>query len=178
GPLLPHLTNSERRDPALAAVISRHVLVWTGAACVMVFVLADVLVRLLYSSEFFPSVAPLRWILPGILALSVGRVLVAEILARKKIMYTLWVSMVTAVLNIVGNIILIPSMGIAGSALASSFSYTVASALVIWCYIRETGVPWSTLLPRVSDLQVYLSLSRRAVDLGLGWISTIRKAQP
>jgi O-antigen/teichoic acid export membrane protein len=178
GPLLPHLTNSPKRDPAVAAVVSRHVLVWTGLACFIVFVLSDLLVRLLYSSEFFPSVAPLRWLLPGILTLSVGRVLVAELLAREKIMYTLWVSIGTAVLNIIGNIILIPSMGIAGAALASTVSYTFASAVLVWFYIRETGVPWSMLLPRRSDLQVYLSFSRRAADLAVAWTATVRKVQP
>jgi O-antigen/teichoic acid export membrane protein len=175
GPLLPHLTNSPNRDPAVSAVVSRHTLVWTGAACFFVFVFADFVVRLLYSAEFSPSVAPLRWLLPGILTLSVGKVIVAELVARKRLMYMLWVSIVTAILNIVGNIMLIPSMGIAGAALASTVSYTVTSALIVLCYVRETAVPWRTLLPRVSDLQVYLSLGRRALYLGLAWTNTLRK---
>jgi O-antigen/teichoic acid export membrane protein len=178
GPLLPHLTNSPTRDPSVAAVVARHVLVWTGAACLIIFVLSDVLVRLLYSAEFSPTIAPLRWLLPGIFAFSVGKVLIAELLARKKIMYAVWISTVSTALNIIGNLILIPPMGIAGAALASSVSYTFASAVVVWCYIRETGVPWNTLVPRVSDLQAYLSLSHRAAHLALAWTGTARKVQP
>src|SRR5262245_33628673 len=33
GPLLPHLTNTPGRDPATAAVVARHVLVWTLGGC-------------------------------------------------------------------------------------------------------------------------------------------------
>ena len=35
-------------------------------------------IRVLYSSEFVAAVAPLRWLLPGIFTLSIGKVLVAE----------------------------------------------------------------------------------------------------
>ena len=177
GPLLPHLTNSPKRDPAVAAVVSRHVLVWTTAGCLIVFAFADVIVRLLYSAEFSSSVAPLRWLLPGILTLSVGKVIVAELLARKKIMYTLWTAVLTTVLNIVGNFALIPWMGIKGAALASTVSYTVASITLAWCYVRETGVAWHTLLPRPSDLQVYISLTRRAARFGLAQAAAVRKAE-
>jgi O-antigen/teichoic acid export membrane protein len=177
GPLLPHLTNSPNRDPAVAAIISRHVMVWTGAACFIVFVFADFAVQLLYSAEFSPSVAPLRWLLPGIITLSVGKVLVAELLARKKSIYTLWISVVTALLNVVGNVLLIPSMGISGAALASTVSYTLSSALLVWCYLRETGVPWNTLLPRLSDVQLYLSLGRRAAHLVLARTAAVTKVQ-
>lgn len=174
GPLLPHLTNSPTRDPSLAAVVARHVLVWTGAACLIVFVFSDMLVRLLYSSEFSPTVAPLRWLLPGIFTFSVGKVLVAELLARKKIMHAVWVSTLSTALNIIGNLILIPLMGIAGAALASTLSYSFASAVVIGCYLRETGVPWNALVPRIRDLQVYLSFSQRAVTCA----GMIRKSGP
>lgn len=174
-PLLPHLANSPERDPAVAAVVSRHVLVWTGAACLVVFFLADLAVRLLYSAEYAASAAPLRWLLPGIFTLSVGKVLVAEILARKKTMYTLLISIVAAVLNIAGNFLLIPQMGIAGAALASSISYTVSSAMLVWCYVHETGVSWSTLLPKLSDFQIYGSVTRQIFS-GLDRTFAVRKA--
>ncbi len=177
GPLLPHLTNSPDRDPAVAAVASRHVLVWMGAACLLVFVFCDVAIRLLYSAEFMPTVAPLRWLLPGIFTLSVGKVLVAELLARKKVMFTLSIAIVAAALNITGNLILIPTMGISGAAVASTISYTISSALLAWCYVRETRLPWVTLVPRCSDLRIYVTLARNAMHLGVGRTPAIRKVQ-
>ena len=153
--LLPHLTNSQDRDPAVAAVVARHVMVWTGVACLLVFGLADLVVRLLYSSKFAQTVAPLRWLLPGIFTLTLAKVVVSELMARKKLGYLVWVASVAATVNIVGNLVLVPRMGISGAALASSISYTVLSFMVTRYYLRETGVSWTTLVPRLSDLQAY-----------------------
>jgi O-antigen/teichoic acid export membrane protein len=163
--LLPHLTNTHERDPELVAVIARHVVVWTGMACLLVFALADIVVRVMYSSAFVEVVTPLRWLLPGILTAAIGKVLVAEILAREKIHYTTWTAVVIAPANIVANLVLIPHMGISGAALSSSISYSLLSLMMIWFYLRETRVPWSVLIPRLSDLQVYTALWRRPTDV-------------
>lgn len=159
--LLPHLTNSSKRDPALPAAIARHVMVWTGAACMIVFILADVIVRVLFSSEFASVAAPLRLILPGIFTLSVGKVLVAELLAREKPGYASWATGIATVVNVAGNFFLIPRLGISGAAITSSISYFLLSLMVTWCYLRETGVAWTSLIPCRDDLLAYTALRRR-----------------
>ena len=163
GPLLPHLTNVPDRDPAVAATVARHVMIWTGGACLIVFLLADLAIRVLYSSAFSPAVGPLRWLLPGILTLSIGKTVVAELVAREKIHYTLWAGIGAVVANIVGNLVLIPRMGISGAALASSISYSLLGLIVTWYYLRETDLPWSALLPRRDDLSAYVTFCRRSV---------------
>jgi O-antigen/teichoic acid export membrane protein len=159
--LLPHLTNNRDRDPTLSAVIARHVLIWTGLACLAIFVLAEVIVRVLFSSEFLPAVSALRWLLPGILVLSVGKVLVAELHAKEKVHYAAWTSAAAALINIVLNVILVPRMGISGAALASTVSYSILSCMVTWYYLREVGASWTLLVPRRSDLELYATLWRR-----------------
>ena len=159
--LLPHLTNLKERDPALSAIIARHVMIWTGIACLLLYILAQLLVQIMYSSAFVGAVAPLRWLLPGVFTLSIGKVLVSEILARENSRVTMWVALIAAVVNLIGNFALIPSMGISGAALASSISYTLVSIMVIWIYVRETGVPFRMLIPQWSDLQAYSALWRR-----------------
>jgi O-antigen/teichoic acid export membrane protein len=162
--LLPHLTNSRERDPALSAEIARHVMVWTGAACLLVFLLADVVVRMLYSPTFATAAAPLRWLLPGIFTLSIGKVLVAELLAQEKPRYTVWASGMAALVNVAGNLALVPHLGVSGAALASSLSYTLLSFILVWYYLRETGVSWTALVPRPSDLMAYAVLWNRPTD--------------
>jgi O-antigen/teichoic acid export membrane protein len=159
--LLPHLTNSQGRDPVLPAIIARHVMVWTGAACLLCVVLADVVIPLLYSSAFAQAVSPFRWLLPGILTFSVGKVLVAELLAREKPYYSIWSAGIGALVNIIGNILLIPHMGISGAALASSLSYTCTSLVITWAYLRETGLSWTVLVPCRRDLLPYIALWHR-----------------
>jgi O-antigen/teichoic acid export membrane protein len=159
--LLPHLTNSRRRTPALAALVARHAMLWTGAACVAVYMVAGVAIELLFTPAFAEATAPLRWLLPGIFTLTIGKVLVAELLAREKIRFTIWLALLAVLVNVAANFFLIPRMGIAGAGIASSLSYTVVSLVVVWYYIRETGVPWSALVPNRSDLAIYVALGRR-----------------
>jgi O-antigen/teichoic acid export membrane protein len=159
--LLPHLTNSTVRDPALPAVIARHVMIWTGAACLVMFVLSDILVGLLYSSAFAQVADPLRWLLPGVFTLSVGKVLVAELLAREKPSYASWATGIAAIVNIAGSFLLIPHLGISGAAISCSISYSLLSLMITLCYLRETGVAWRKLLPTRGDLMVYTGLWRR-----------------
>lgn len=153
--VLPHLTTTDDRDPALAAAVARHVMVWTGLACLILFLFAQLLVVTLYSTEFAEAVAPLRWLLPGVFALSIGKVLVQEVVAREKVHITMWIALVAALVNVVGNLALIPRMGIAGAALASSLSYCLVAGLVTWTYVRVTGVTAAMLIPRRSDLIAY-----------------------
>jgi O-antigen/teichoic acid export membrane protein len=158
--LLPHLTNSRERDPKTAAIIARHVMLWVGAGCLLLFVAAGWIVRFLYTNEFAPAVAPLRWLLPGIFTLSIGKVLVAELLAQEKPRYTIYASTLAAIANVLANVLLIPRMGISGASLASSISYTLLSAVLIWYYLRETGVGWTELIPRPQDIRVYFAALR------------------
>jgi O-antigen/teichoic acid export membrane protein len=163
--LLPHLTNSRDRDPAVSAVLARHLVVLTGLGCGLVYIFSDGVIKILYSAEFIGAVAPLRWLLPGILTLTVSKVLVAELLARKRVNYSLRGAAVAAVLNIVGNIVLVPRMGISGAALASTISYSVLSGMIIAYYLRETKLPWTVLMPTNRDLSVYKTFfPRRRLD--------------
>ena len=153
--LLPHLISSRDRDPALSGFIARHTAIWTGAAACLIFVFADPLIRLLYSPAFADVAAPLRWRLPGVVTLGVGKVVIAELLARKKVRQTAYASGIAAVVNIAGNVILVPHMGISGAALASTISYSLLSAILIRYYLRETGVSWTVLVPSRDDLALY-----------------------
>jgi O-antigen/teichoic acid export membrane protein len=156
--LLPHMTHSRDRSPALPALVARHVMVWTAGGCLVLFVLAEVVVRVLYSAAFTPSVAPLRWILPGILAATVGKVVVAEMMAREQVRWMVWVSSLIASLNIVANLVLVPRMGISGAAVSSTISYSALSLIVTWYYLRETGLRWTVLVPRWTDVLTYRPL--------------------
>ena len=159
--LLPHLTNRRERDPQISVAVARHVMIWIGLICIGVFVFAGLGIRLLYSSAYEGSIAPLRWLLPGIFTLSLGKVLVTELLAQEKPRYTVWASGIAAFVNIAANLVLVPRIGISGAALASSISYTVLSVILMWLFVRETGVSWTAFLIRQSDFAAYSVLWRQ-----------------
>lgn len=163
--LLPHLTNTKERDPALPSVVARHVTIWLGLGCLILFIFADVIVRVLFTSSFSASIAPLRWLLPGIFSLGVGKVLVAELSAREKINWVIGAGIAAVLVNIAGNFLLIPRLGILGASLASSVSYTLLSGIIIYYYLQETGVKWTTLVPCRADLLAYPAIwNRRSAE--------------
>jgi O-antigen/teichoic acid export membrane protein len=164
--LLPHLTNSPTRDPVLSAVIARHVALWVGGASLLLFAFAHPAVELLYSSAFSPAVAPLRWLLPGIFLLSIGKVVLAEVIAREKPHFPSLASAVALIVNVAVNVALTPSMGISGAAVAASASYALLAVMWVWYYTKETRVPWTALLPSPKDFLLYTELLRRASVLG------------
>jgi O-antigen/teichoic acid export membrane protein len=163
--LLPHLTNDREHDPAVAAIIARHALIVTAAGCLGVWIFAGIGIKILYSSAFSAAVAPLRWLLPGILTLTVAKVVVAELNARRKLDFNVFLAAFAALLNIACNFLLIPRMGISGASLASTISYTVLSLGICWYYFHITGVSWMMLVPRKTDFLAYAALLRRDTTL-------------
>jgi len=162
--LLPHLANSTEAEPTLVPTICRHVLLWTGTAAFLLFVLSDLLITTLYSSAFAATSTAVKWLLPGVVALTVGKVLIAALAAREKVAFTAWLAAVAALLNIIANFVLIPFMGIAGAGLASSLSYSLITGVVLRRYVRETGFCWTVILPRLGDVSTYARiLNRRAL---------------
>lgn len=156
-----HLTNHPRRDPELPAAVARHVMLWTAARFLAVLLLSDALIELLFGADFAPTAAPLRWLLPGIFTLSVGKVSVAELLAREKPAQASWATVIATAVNLAANLALVPTLGISGATIASSVACTFLSTLITWFYLRETGLSWTRLLPRSEDMRPYVILWRR-----------------
>jgi len=101
---------------------------------------------LLYSSAFLPAVRPLQILLPGIVALSVGRVLANDVAGRGRVMLNNYAGLVTVATNVILNILWIPKYGIAGAALASTGSYTLAFFTQLFLYARLSGNHWTMVL--------------------------------
>lgn len=84
-----------------------------------------------------------------------------KLLAREQIQYMVWLTVITALVNIVGNLLFIPVMGVSGSVLASTVSYSLLAVMVVWFYMRETRLSWAITVPRWNDLRVYFALWNR-----------------
>jgi O-antigen/teichoic acid export membrane protein len=121
-------------------ILSRLNFTAVFVSSVLIGVTAYWLVPLLFSADYNNSVLPLVVILPGIISLSVSKILSADFISRGLPQYSLYVSLLNFCLNISFNVILIPRMGIAGAALSSTMSYSAALMLQIYFYSRLTNV--------------------------------------
>ncbi len=127
----------------------RHYTLWTGWAVLALSLLAYDVTRLLSGTPAYLSVETLTFpIAAGFLFYGLYYILTNVLFARE---YTrpLPVLVLTAALfNILLNLLLIPSMGALGAAVATFFSYALLTALVAVLIARRWGeaFPWSVPL--------------------------------
>ena len=96
------------------------------------------LIQLLYGTDYLPSYMPFLWLLPGICLFPIYKLLSVDLAARGRPGLGTISSAVALVVNIIANIILIPRMGGAGAALATSLSYICMSIVTILFFINVT----------------------------------------
>jgi O-antigen/teichoic acid export membrane protein len=155
--LLPRLSamrEQEDERQSLTPLVTRWVLLISLLGASGLALLAGLVVPLVFGREFLPSVGPLLWLLPGIVAFGACRILTSDLAARGRPELNFYASAAVLVLNVIGNLLLIPLMGVSGAALATSVAYTAHFTITIWNYRRITG----------SDLLPLLAVGREDVE--------------
>ena len=124
-PKLASLRTVETAKGALLSMMTRIVL-WSSA-CVagIIALLSDPLIDLLFGSQFVGAATPLLLLLPGAVLMSGARVLAHDVAARGMVGINLAYAAAALVVNVSGNLLLIPALGMAGAAVATSLTYTL-----------------------------------------------------
>lgn len=166
--LFPKIAAATGEDARrVTPVACRHTLSLTLLLCAGLALLAWPIIYVLFGTPFLPAV-PLLWLLlPGVLSLSVGRLLSADLNGRGLPGSVARVNVAMALVNIALNLWWIPIWGAAGSAAATSVSYTAAVILLSRRYVRESGAGWRELLFLTrSELRDLLQLITRRSRTG------------
>lgn len=136
--------------------ICRNTLFITIILAIILFLSSKYIILFLYSSEYLAALYPLYVLIPGIIALSINKVLANEITGRGTPIISTYVSFITLIVNVILNLLFIPYLGIVGSALASSISYTVASILILTYFLKLSKSTLSeTLILKKEDIDIY-----------------------
>jgi O-antigen/teichoic acid export membrane protein len=145
--LFPKIAAATGEDARrLTPVACRHTLSLTMLLCLGLALLAWPLIYVLFGTPFLPAV-PLLWLLlPGVLSLSVGRLLSADLNGRGLPGSVARINIAMALVNMALNLWWIPIWGAAGSAAASSISYSAAVFLFGRRYTQVSGARWSELI--------------------------------
>jgi O-antigen/teichoic acid export membrane protein len=145
-----------------AARASRHAVLLSLASAVVIGGLLAV-VPLIYGPAFNDTPRLGLLMLPGVLALGVGKVLIASVTGMGYPRDPLAIGLTTVPVTLVLYFALIPGMEADGAAIASSLSYAFTALLCLVSFRRRTKVGlWATLVPRTSDLNDYLTAWRAA----------------
>jgi O-antigen/teichoic acid export membrane protein len=161
--LLPRTARTLDEGAAeFTCLVIRQILVIATISGLAIALLSTVAIPLLFGPEFRPSVPVVWWLLPGVVALSLGKVISADLAGRGKPGLSSIFAIVALFVTITLDLFLIPRMGIQGAALASSVAYCVDSALLALALKRHLRVSWKTLLvPSYAELASFQLVWRR-----------------
>ncbi|MGB1249196.1 MAG: lipopolysaccharide biosynthesis protein [Candidatus Promineifilaceae bacterium] len=108
-----------------------------GGACLLGIV-GGWLVPLVYGETYVGSVAPLLWLLPGIIMLSTFGIIETHFRALDRPLIPSYAAAFGVLINIVCNLILIPRYQLVGAAIASTIAYSVQSIWLAALWGRQT----------------------------------------
>ena len=116
--------------------------------------------------DFMPAFLVL---LPGVVSLSLGKVMTSYIAGRGHPGPISIGAAVTLALNLAANVILIPRYGIVGASLASLISYTAMAALMVPVACRISGLsPAALVVPRKSEFLALQTIAKLIVGRVIG----------
>ena len=145
--------------------ITRQVFLIACVSGLLLGLVSPIAIPLVFGRAFSNSVAVIWWILPGTIALCLGKVISADLAARKRPEYSSAFALIALFATIVLDIKLIPVMGIRGAALASSTAYFLDTALLAVALKYELKVSWHSLfMPSRLEFMPYRMAWRRFVS--------------
>ena len=139
--------------------ICRNTIFLTLLAAVLLFVFGKTIINLFFGASFLPALKPMWILLPGIVAVSINKVLCNELIGRGKPIIGTIAAVVSLIINIPLNLLLIPVWGISGAAFASTVSYSVCTVVPLIAFMRiSQNSLFDTLIIKPQDLKIYTTM--------------------
>ena len=138
--------NNKEKLKKFTPKVVKNVTFITTIAAILIALFSYWLIIILYSKTYISSVAVLRALLVGIVALSADRIMANDISGRGYPMINTYRGIITVIINIALNILWIPKYGIVGAAWASSVSYTASFLTALYFYCRLSGNRWQDVV--------------------------------
>lgn len=163
---------ASRRDEADRAVtdVSRLTILIT-ILIALAIVPAGYVVFHFVLTKFGPSFPALLVLLPGVVSLSLSKVLAGYLTGLGKAVPVGAAATIAVVVNVACNLVLIPRFGIVGASASSLISYTLHASIMLFFSVRASGMPPARfIVPRVADV-------RRVYSVGMGFARSLVQAR-
>ncbi|MDR6301791.1 flippase [Mesonia maritima] len=133
-----------------------------GLGSITLILLSEIIIVGMYGEEFRGSITVLNYLLPGILILTIYKVMNMDLAGKGKPWVSIWAMLPALIINIGANWIFIPKYGANGAAIASTISYTLAGLLFLHFYSKEVQIPIIQILHyKKSDFDPILNLIKK-----------------
>ena len=142
--LLPYIARNQNDHKIITNVVLnvRHVLiVFSITICCMVIFLAPWIQKILYHHNEAGYIEVLQWCLPALIGYSLTQIYGSVMTATGHIVAFIYITLASVVINIVINILLIPSLGAKGSCLAALISQLLCGTATIWYCRKKLNIP-------------------------------------
>lgn len=162
--LLSHVARGATSDDAgVTASVLRHSVYLNILAAFALWLFSEMAIRLVLPT-FVPALAPLRILLPGLVAGAIYQLLLRDLASRGHPTLPSVVAVLTASCGAVLYLWLIPRYGMVGAAWASLLLYTGQTALIVLVFCRITRLRIGQVIrPTPADLMVYRSASTQLI---------------
>lgn len=154
---------AEARECAseLTARVTRLSALLSAGLAALICLAAPPLITFAYGPEYGGSVLPMLCLAPGLVALSVARVVGAFLLRLERPVLRSAIAAGALAVNVLLTVILIPRHGIAGCAVASSVAYCLLAAAYLLWFCRAAKTPLRALLPGPAEIRYLRSAGTR-----------------
>jgi O-antigen/teichoic acid export membrane protein len=141
--LMSRTVNTEDQDAinSTTARLVRVSFVVGLLASLALFFLSPFVLPAIWGEKFQPSVLIIQYILPGILFISIFRVLSSRLAGIGKPEISLYVFLPALIINVLLNLWWIPLYGAFGAVLATNVSYTLGTLAYIFVYSKIVHMP-------------------------------------
>jgi O-antigen/teichoic acid export membrane protein len=134
--LLPAILNAHKTNYQTFLSRSKHLyflLFYSSLViCFGVFLVAPVLIKILYGQHYLPSIGILRIYIWSIIGIFMSTALQQFLLAENKLKTILAISLIGMFISIVGNLVFIPLYGMVGAAFVNIFAYSLPFLIIIF----------------------------------------------
>ncbi len=141
-PLISQLASEEDRRKRITPLLCLWVSVLTGLAAVVTGLFAVPIVGILFGSSYALAAVIIQILLPGIVAWSGARVLAQDITARGKPELNIYMNGGVLLVNVIGNLLLIPRYGSQGAAIATTLAYCLFAVQMLFFHTRMVKPNW------------------------------------
>jgi len=149
----------DKKANILTPQVVRHTLFIVFLLSLVLIFFAKPFIQILYGTSYLPSIVPLLVLLPGIIALSISKILVGDLVGRGKPEIGMVASFVSLIANILLIILLAPKWGLAGIAFASTIAYFLTAVMIIIQFSKFSKISLRELLIiKKRDFQLYINL--------------------
>jgi O-antigen/teichoic acid export membrane protein len=167
--LLPRqLRNTISEAAAQAVAASRLNIVIGLLASGLWIVVGWALIPFVFGGEFDGAYVQVALLLPGMVAFGVQRLTGPIILRAGESRILVAINGGSVALTVMLDILLVPTLGGVGAAIASSVSYSVSAVCFMkWTLTKGTNLRLNDVIPRPSDAALLVAVTRKALAFAL-----------